>query len=149
MKYLQIHKFPFKNVIFLDIDQNILENSSKTCLLPGLVAFPNGPSAPIGRIENFAKSLPLSTKRKLSILLDFPFPTAPFSGVFFNLEKINTGLVNHRMRCLMLFCLTFEDFFLGLTFSVVTLRHGPPSVKGLVGNYSDDGIRTDQRSPSC
>ena len=101
MKYLQIHKFPFKNVIFLDIDQNILENSSKTCLLPGLVAFPtNGPSAPIGRIENFAKSLPLSTKRKLSILLDFPFPTAPFSGVFFNLEKINTGLVNHRMSYL-------------------------------------------------
>ena len=100
MKYLQIHKFPFKNVIFLDIDQNILENSSKTCLLPGLVAFPNGPSAPIGRIENFAKSFPLSTKRKLSILLDFPFPAAPFSGVFFNLEKINTGLVNHRMSYL-------------------------------------------------
>ena len=100
MKYLQIHKFPFKNVIFLDIDQNILENSSKTCQLRGLVAFPNGPSAPIGRIENFAKSFPLSTKRKLSILLDFPFPTAPFSGVFFNLEKINTGLVNHRMSYL-------------------------------------------------
>ena len=100
MKYLQIHKFPFKKVIFLDIDQNILENSSKTWLLPGLVAFPNGPSAPIGRVENFAKSLPLSTKRKLSILLDFPFPTAPFSGVFFNLEKINTGLVNHRMSYL-------------------------------------------------
>ena len=110
MKYLQIHKFPFKNVIFLAIDQNILENSSKTWLLPGLVAFPNGSSAPIGRVENFAnfkflegqicnKSLPLSTKRKLTILLD-PFPTASFSGVFFNLEKINTGLVNHRMSYL-------------------------------------------------
>ena len=127
MKYLQIHKFPFKNVIFLAIDQNILENSSKTWLLPGLVAFPNGPSAPIGRVENFAnfkflegqicnKSLPLSTKRKLSILLDFPFPTASFSGVFFNLEKINTDLVNHRMSYLTL-CLTFEEFYLGLTAS--------------------------------
>ena len=49
----------------------------------------------------------------------------------------------------MLFFLTFEDFCLGLTFSEVTLRHGPPSVEGLVGNYSDDGIRTDQSSPSC
>jgi len=94
MKYLQIHKFPFKNIIFLAIDQNVPENSSKTCLLPGLVAFPFLE----GQICN--KILPLSTKRKLSILLDFPFPTASFSGVFFNLEKINTGLVNHRMSYL-------------------------------------------------
>ena len=79
MKYLQIHKFPFKNVIFLDIDQNILENSSKTWLLPRLVAFPNGPSAPIGRVENFAKSLPLSTKRKLTKhSFGLPFPNCAF-----------------------------------------------------------------------
>ena len=88
MKYLEIHKFPFKNIIFLTIEY-------KMCLkilqkLRCLVGFQNRQIAPIGRGKNLVnfellnlvkKSLPLSTKRKLSILLNFLFPSASFRGV--------------------------------------------------------------------
>ena len=53
----------------------------------------------ISWISNFSKDdfvkkgLPLSIKRKLSILLNFPFPPVSFSGVFFTL-KCETGFVN-------------------------------------------------------
>ena len=50
------------------------------------------------------KSLPLSTNRKLSILLNFPFPSVSFSGVFFNLKMRNSGLV---LKPPPLSCLTF------------------------------------------
>ena len=55
-----------------------------------LVGFQNRQIAPIGRGKNLVnfellnlvkKSLPLSTKRKLSILLNFLFPSASFRGV--------------------------------------------------------------------
>ena len=61
----------------------------------------------ISWISNFSKddsvkkSLPLSIKRKLSILLNLPFPPVSFSGVF----------LSYRMSCL-----TFEDICLGGVF---------------------------------
>ena len=91
MKYLEIHKFTFKNIIFLTIEY-------KMCLkilqkLRCLVGFQNRESAPIGRGKNLVnfeflkgnlvkKSLPLSTKRKLSILLSFLFPVCLFVVCF-------------------------------------------------------------------
>ena len=51
MRYLQIHKFLFKNVILLTIEyKTYLKILQK---LRCLVAFQNRPSAPIGRDENF------------------------------------------------------------------------------------------------
>ena len=63
-----------------------------------LVAFQNRPSAPIGRDENFVtfellqgqfwkESLPLTTKRKLCIHLNFPLPFVSFSGVLLTLKR--------------------------------------------------------------
>ena len=81
--------FSFKNVLFFDHRvRNVPQVSSETSL-PWLVQ--NKPSAPIRRVEtrlnsskdNFiAKSFRLSTKRKLSILLNFLFPFVSFIGVF-------------------------------------------------------------------
>lgn len=99
-----------------------------------LVAYQNRPSAPIGRDENsvhskflkdnfIKKSLPLSTWRKLSILLKFPFPSVCFSGVCFTL-KYETLVFFTIVIELSHFCLTFEDFCLSLTFS-----HGPRDPK--------------------
>ena len=59
------------------------------------------------------KSLPLSTKRKLNILLNFLFPSVSFYGILLNLEMQNFGLENYRIGCL-----TFEDLCLCLTFSL-------------------------------
>ena len=91
IKYLEIHKFTFKNIIFLTIEY-------KMCLkilqkLRCLVGFQNRQSAPIGRGKNLVnfeflkgnlvkKSLPLPTKRKLSILLNFLFPVCLFVVCF-------------------------------------------------------------------
>ena len=119
-KYLQIYKLPFKNVIFLTIKYKMYLKIVQK--LRCLVAFQQTLRSAVMKIswisnsskDNFVKkSLPLSTKRKLpvSILLNFPFPSVSFSVV--NLAMRNTGLVNHRMSCL-----TFEDFCLGLTFSL-------------------------------
>ena len=77
-------KFPFKNVFFFDHRvQNVPQVSSETPL-PCLVQ--NKPSAPIRRVENKVEFLErqfrLSTKRKLSILLNLLFPFVSFIGVF-------------------------------------------------------------------
>ena len=79
----------FKNELFFDHRvRNVPQVSSETSL-PWLVQ--NKPSAPIRRVgtrlnsskDNFiAKSFRLSTKRKLSILLNFLFPFVSFIGVF-------------------------------------------------------------------
>ena len=79
----------FKNELFFDHRlRNVPQVSSETSL-PWLVQ--NKPSTPIRRVEtrlnsskdNFiAKSFRLSTKRKLSILLNFLFPFVSFIGVF-------------------------------------------------------------------
>ena len=71
----------------------------------------------ISWISNFSKddsvkkSLPLSIKRKLSILLNLPFPPVSFSGVFLTLKCETLVLYTHRMSCL-----TFEDICLGGVF---------------------------------
>ena len=51
MSYLQIHRFPFKNVIFLTIEYKMYLKilSKRRCL----IAFQNRPSALMGRDENF------------------------------------------------------------------------------------------------
>ena len=79
----------WKRTLFLDHRvRNVPQVSSETSL-PWLVQ--NKPSTPIRRVEtrlnsskdNFiAKSFRLSTKRKLSILLNFLFPFVSFIGVF-------------------------------------------------------------------
>ena len=91
-----ICKCPFKNVIFFAIVrvQNVPENSSKFSLLGCLKTGHKLRSAmkKILWISNSLKdscgkkSLPLSTKRKLSIVLMFPFPSVSFSGVFVTLK---------------------------------------------------------------
>ena len=88
MKYLEIHKFPFKNIIFLTIEYKMYLKILQK--LRCLVGFQNRQIAPIGRGKNLVnfeflnlvkKSLLLSTKRKLSILLNFLFPSVSFRGV--------------------------------------------------------------------
>ena len=79
----------WKRTLFFDHRvRNVPQVSSETSL-PWLVQ--NKPSTPIRRVEtrlnsskdNFiAKSFRLSTKRKLSILLNFLFPFVSFIGVF-------------------------------------------------------------------
>ena len=79
MKHLKIHKFPFKNVIVLAIVQNVPDNSAKT-LLPWLHFKTNQRSVVkktrlnSSKDDFLMKSFPSSTKRKLSILLNFLFP---------------------------------------------------------------------------
>ena len=106
------------------------------CLIPLPVVFQNRPRTPIGCNENFVnfeflegqfckEELPLSTKRKLpvSILLNFSFPSVSFSGVFLTLKGETLVLQTTAIE-LSLFCLTFEDFCLGLKFSL-----GPRDLK--------------------
>ena len=103
---LRMYKTPksnkYKYIIFLlkryFLDgrvQNVPENSQK---LRCLVAFQNRPNAPmmeISWISNFSKdsfvkkSLPLSTRRNLTILLHFPFSICVFQQRIFNLEIQN------------------------------------------------------------
>ena len=76
--------------------------------------------------DNFAKkNLPLSTKRKIpvSVLLNFSFPSVSFSGVFLTLKGETLVLQTTAIE-LSHFCLTFEDFCLGLKFSL-----GPRDLK--------------------
>ena len=55
--------------------------------------------------DNFiAKSFRLSTKRKLSILLNFLFPFCVFYRRIFNLEMQNFSLENHHMNACQPFC---------------------------------------------
>ena len=90
LQYWQIHKFAFENVIFLTIENKIYLWFSKTSLL-GCVSKQVKLSA-TEKISNSSKddfvkkSLPLSNKRKLSILLNLPFPSLSFSCVFSTLK---------------------------------------------------------------
>ena len=69
MKYLEIHRFPFKNIIFLTIEYKMYLKILQK--LRCLVGFQNRQIAPIGRDKNLVnfeflnlvkKNLPLSTK---------------------------------------------------------------------------------------
>ena len=98
MKYLQIHKFPFKSIIFLNIEcKSYLKILQK---LRCLVAFQNRLSAPIGRDENF---------------VNFEFFERQFRK---EKPRFVHKSAKHWFWKLSLFCLTFEDFYLGLTFSL-------------------------------
>ena len=80
MKHLKIHKFPFKNVIVLAIECKMyLEIQQKLHCL-GCISKQTMRSVVKKTGLNFSKddflmkSFPYSTKRKLSILLNFLFP---------------------------------------------------------------------------
>ena len=95
MKYLQIHKFRFKNVFFYYRVQNVPENSVFWSAAMKMSLISNSSK------DNFVKkSLPLSSKRKLSILLSWSFPSyiCVFKRCIFNLEMRNTGLVNNAIE---------------------------------------------------
>ena len=104
--------------------------------------------------NNFIKkSPPLSTWRKLSILLKFPLPSVCFSGVFLTLKCETLVLFTIAIE-LSYFCLTLEDFCLGLTFS-----HGPrdpnlvpralfPGFRGGAGKGPAIGRSYDQQTPT-
>ena len=115
IKYTQIRNF---------LNKNYLKIPKKLCYL---MAFHIMPSAPIGPDEKFRvfwiprrkifkkKSLPLSSWRKLSIRLKLLFPSVCFSGVFLTLKCEPLVLFTIAAS---LSSLTFEDFCLGLTFSL-------------------------------
>ena len=111
MKYLQIHKFRFKTYFctwkfFINFAAWL---RFKTGQVLGSAAMKISNSSK----DNFVKkSLPLSTKRKLSILLRWSFPSyiCVFKRCIINLEMRNTGLVNNAI----------DNFCLGLIFSYGT-----------------------------
>ena len=101
-----------------------------------LVAFQNKQSAPIGRDKNSVyfkfleeqfykagKAFLCQLEEKIRILLKSPFPSVRFSDVFLTL-KFETLVFFTMAIELSHFCLSFEDFCLGLTFS-----HGPRDSK--------------------
>ena len=113
IKYLLIHNSLFKNVIFLtkEYKMYLIILQKLRCL----IAFQNRPSAPMTDIfwisnsskDNFVKkSLPLSNRRKLSIILNFSFPSASFSGVFLT-WKCKYRLVNQCLDQSSLQCRHF------------------------------------------
>ena len=100
MKHLKIHKFPFKNVIVLAIECKMyLEIQQKLHCL-GCISKQTMRSVVKKTRLNFSmddflmKSFPSSTKRKLSILLNFLFPFLSLNGVFLTL-KYRTLVLKH------------------------------------------------------
>ena len=100
MKHLKIHKFVFKNVIVLAIECKMyLEIQQKLHCL-GCISKQTMRSVLKKTGLNFSKddflmkSFPYPTKRKLSILLNFPFPFFVFNGVFLTL-KCRTLVLKH------------------------------------------------------
>ena len=70
MKHLKIHKFPFKNVIVLAIECKMYLKISKQTMRSVVKKTRLNSS----KDDFLMKSFPSSTKRKLSILLNFLFP---------------------------------------------------------------------------
>ena len=124
-------KIRFYKRTFLDHRvQNVAQVSSES-LLPWLVQ--NRPSATILRVEtslnsskdNFiAKSFRLSTKRKLSILLNFLFPFVSFIGVF-SILKCKTLVLKTTTSW------TRQPFCWWMTFTKVSNPFLPPPPKWL------------------
>ena len=90
MKYLEIHKFPFKNIIFLTIEYKMYLKILQK--LRCLVGFQNRQIAPIGRGKNLVnfeflnlvkKSLPLSLK-KTDHSFELSLPICVFSWCNFS-----------------------------------------------------------------
>ena len=98
MKILRIHKLPFKNVIFLAIECKIhLKIQQKLRYLSSISKQTMRPAVKKTRLNSsmddfLMKSFPPSTKRKLSILLNFLFPFFVFERCIFNLEMQNSCL---------------------------------------------------------
>ena len=77
MKHVKIHKFPFKNVIVSAIECKMyLKNSAKTSLpwLHFKTDHVKKTRLNSSKEDFLMKSFPSSTKRKLSIVLNFLFP---------------------------------------------------------------------------
>ena len=80
MKHLKIYKFPFKNVIVLAIECKMyLKIQQKRRWLGCISQQTMGSAVKKTRLNSskddfLMKSVPFSTKRKLSILLNFLFP---------------------------------------------------------------------------
>ena len=80
MKHLKIHKFPFKNVIVLAIECKMYLKIQQNLRWLGCISKQTMGSAVkktslnSSKDDFLMKSFPFSTKRKLSILLNFLFP---------------------------------------------------------------------------
>ena len=96
MKKLKIHKFPFKNVIVLAIECKMYLKIQQKLRCLGCISKQTMRSALKKTRLNSSKddflmnSFPSSTKRKMSILLNFLFPFFVFC--IFNLEMQNSCL---------------------------------------------------------
>ena len=80
MKHLKIHKFPFKNVIVLAIECKMYLKIQQKLHYLGCISKQTMRSVVkktrlnSSKDDFLMKSFPFSTKRKLSILLNFLFP---------------------------------------------------------------------------
>ena len=80
MKHLKIHKFPFKNVIVLAIECKMYLKIQQKLHCLGCISKQTMPSVVkktrlnSSKDDFLMKSFPSSTKRKLSIFLNFLFP---------------------------------------------------------------------------
>ena len=98
MKHLKIHKFPSKNVIVLAIECKMyLKIQQKLhylgCISKQTMRSVEKKTSLNSSNDNFSmKSFPSSTKRKLSILLNFFFPVFVFQRCIFKLEMQNSCL---------------------------------------------------------
>ena len=99
MKKLKIHKFPFKNVLVSAIEcKKMYPKIQQKLRCVGCISKQTMRSAVKktrfnSSKDNFLmKSFPSSTKRKLSILLNFLFPFFVFEWCIFNLEMQNSCL---------------------------------------------------------
>ena len=98
MKHLKIHKFPFRNVIVLAIECKMyLKIQQKLRWLGCISKQTMGSAVKKTRLNSskddfLMKSFPFSTKKKLSILLNFLFPFFVFYRCIFNLEMQNSCL---------------------------------------------------------
>ena len=127
MKYLQILKFPCKNVILFTWLQRKYRVLSLKILqkLRCLVAFQKRPSTPIGLEENFEfleGQFDLSRKpflihyNKTKHSFELSLRICVIQQCIFYLEMRNTGLVNHRTRSLT-FVSMLRTFLLDLLLS--------------------------------
>ena len=98
IKHLKIHKFRFKNVIVLAIECKMYLKIQQTlhylgCLLKQTMRSVEKKTRLNSSKDDFLmKSFPSSTKRKLSILLNFFFPVFVFQRCIFKLEMQNSCL---------------------------------------------------------
>ena len=98
MKHLKIHKFPFKNVIVLAIECKMCLKIQQKLHCLGCISKQTMSSVVkktrlnSSKDDFLMKSFCSSTKRKLSILLNFLFPFFVFQRCIFNPEMQNSCL---------------------------------------------------------